>query len=651
MKSLSRKTKNILSIITIFVLVLATSESYAQFFQNSDKEVVKLLDSAWNNRGSKPYKSEKFARKALKIASENDDFSHIAQAYNYLGIVYRNIANYDSSYKMYLKALYYAKMGNDSTQIAYSYNNIGGYWGYKNRYFLAIKNISIARDYFKGKNDLVGVGFSDIQIGMWFRYLKDYENSLFYLNEALKIREQKNDSLGIAATLSQIADTYIALGNNKLADSLNFTAFVIYTKKKDIRGKAYTLSNMGYIQGKIGNYKRAGELLRGAVKFSSKIDNPLGLQRALSRLADIYMFENKMELAFESLKQAHANSKGNLTDEDLEILQKFLTYYEKTKEFARYVALSREYSRIVDSLDVNERKSQFDEFENLFQLTKVQQENEKLKEDLNYKERIVIFFVIMAVFVLILIGLIFYLNKRINKEKILLSEAITTKDKLFSIVAHDLKNPFSSLLGYSSLLLDEFEELDRTEIKNGLRNMRASTEKLLQMVDNLLQWARTQTDQIQYNPEVIVVDKIILSTISYYTQSAKAKDVELKIQFKPNLRCFCDKTMFETALRNLINNSIKFTRNGGRISIHSEIDETQEFVKIIVEDNGVGIEKSKLNNLFSNNSSSDGTLGEKGTGLGLPLVKEMVEKNGGTISVESEVGQGTSFIFTIPRVE
>lgn len=235
-------------------------------------------------------------------------------------------------------------------------------------------------------------------------------------------------------------------------------------------------------------------------------------------------------------------------------------------------------------------------------------------------------------------------ERKIKKANDDLRETVATKDKFFSIIAHDLKSPFQGLLGYSQILSEEYESLTSEEIQSFANGIYDISRQSLNMLDNLLNWSRMQTGSMAFNPEFINLRNSLGSTIDLLTSTALNKQITLNNKIEKGAFITADLNMIVTIIRNLISNSIKFTNQNGLIEISSE--QTKNKLRIIILDNGIGIEEDRVKDLFriDKSTSTKGTSNEEGTGLGLVLCKEMVEKNGGTISVTSEIGKGTKFI-------
>jgi PAS domain S-box-containing protein len=224
-----------------------------------------------------------------------------------------------------------------------------------------------------------------------------------------------------------------------------------------------------------------------------------------------------------------------------------------------------------------------------------------------------------------------------------------TKDRFISIISHDLRTPFSSILGFTDLLVND-EELTEEEKKQYVRYIQESSRSMLALVNSLLDWTRLQTGRIKFEPQKVDINKIINESVNALSGTAMQKGIDIEALLNQNIFLFVDKSLITQLFNNLISNGIKFTSNGGKITITSNPANSSRFLQFSVKDTGVGIKEEDLPKLFNVDSkyTSEGTAGEKGSGLGLSLVKEIIEKHGGTISVESKYGVGSEFKFTLP---
>jgi PAS domain S-box-containing protein len=229
-----------------------------------------------------------------------------------------------------------------------------------------------------------------------------------------------------------------------------------------------------------------------------------------------------------------------------------------------------------------------------------------------------------------------------------LRELNATKDKFFSIIAHDLKSPFTSIIGLSELLAEQVGKKDYDGIDEYANMIQSSSWRAMDLLTNLMEWSRSQTGRMEFNPVSINMVKLIDEVTELLKDTALLKSITISRQLPANLVLLVDKPMINTILRNLISNAIKYTNIGGKIEISAISGEKE--LKITISDNGVGIKQETLEKLFliAESKSTPGTQDEEGTGLGLILCKDFVSKHGGKIWAESEPGNGSRFVFTIP---
>lgn len=226
-----------------------------------------------------------------------------------------------------------------------------------------------------------------------------------------------------------------------------------------------------------------------------------------------------------------------------------------------------------------------------------------------------------------------------------------TKDKFFSIIAHDLRNPFAGILGLSSILQNRLAEDGNYPIESitKIANLiEVSAKSAFNLLENLMQWARSQTGDIQFKPIITSANALLDNVLSTIIGLVYNKNIQIETSLEPDTFIAIDPELTNTILRNLITNAIKFTSSGGKIKISSQTE--NKMLLFCVEDSGVGIQEENISKLFRIDSkySKLGTNGEKGTGLGLILCKEFVEKQGGEIWAESEFGNGSKFFFSVP---
>ena len=236
---------------------------------------------------------------------------------------------------------------------------------------------------------------------------------------------------------------------------------------------------------------------------------------------------------------------------------------------------------------------------------------------------------------------------QVSNDKLNLLNA--TKDKFFTIISHDLKSPFNSILGFTNLLAEDYNKFDETQKRKIISSLRESSQLAYKLLENILTWARTQTGRIEINKELLNLNKLVETSIAPYKDNASKKNIEIATNIPPDTKLSIDRNTSMTFIANLVNNAIKYTPEGGTITINYH--ENEDNIELHIIDTGVGMTSEVIGKLFriDEDISTEGTNNEKGTGLGLILCKEFINKNGGDISVLSEVGKGSEFIITLSK--
>jgi signal transduction histidine kinase len=236
----------------------------------------------------------------------------------------------------------------------------------------------------------------------------------------------------------------------------------------------------------------------------------------------------------------------------------------------------------------------------------------------------------------------------LNRQKKELEDLNATKDKFFTIIAHDLKNPFNTVIGLSELLIEKYETYDLNKIKEFIIEINKFSNNIYDLLEKLLQWAKSQRGKLEVNFEKVNLSDLANENVNVFKLVAEKKGVKLESKINSKLYAFIDRNMISTVIRNLLSNSIKFTNVDDSVFLEAKVN--NDFIEISVTDTGIGIPESNIDKIFSidSNISTKGTAKESGTGLGLIISHEFVKRNGGTLIVKSEEGKGTEFMFTVP---
>lgn len=334
----------------------------------------------------------------------------------------------------------------------------------------------------------------------------------------------------------------------------------------------------------------------------------------------------------------------------LAVLKAHSQFFEKIGDYKSALILGQKYYAQRDSILSLESMALISQMDRDFRKIRDDQKYNSLLAEKTMIEKRRNYVIALSLLALILAGVVYNryrIIKKFNKE---LSELNSMKDKLFSIIAHDLKNPLHSLFGLTDFLITSYNSLSDDERISLISKMDISGKQIYRLLENLLYWSRSQTGSIEFAPKMNDMYLMVGETIEVLSQTASSKEIEIANNVTKDSFVYCDSEMIKTVLRNLISNGIKFTNREGRINV--DLIKIQGFWKITVSDNGIGMEADKTKSLFKIDSinTSRGTENEQGTGLGLIICKEFIEKHKGIITIESEIDAGTSISFTLPIV-
>jgi len=608
---------------------------------------IKDLSGIFNNIGVTYYlmgdygKSLDYFGQSLTLREQFYDTANIVKTLNNLGVISQISGDFQKALAYFNKSLMFKIKLNDTLSIAKTLNNIGVLYKDVDEFDDAERFISQALDYYKALDNQAGIAAALNNLGQVFDERKSIDTAMIYYFQSLEIKRQLHDDRGIANTLNN-------LGGNSMAK---------------------------------GMYGEAEDYFIEAVKIRKTIGDNFGLASSLNNMGSLYFKKGKYgeaeKMFLESNTIAESEHLIGIEQRNFDGMSKL---YEAKGEVVKALHYHKEYSKYRDStfhIDLQDRiaalKVQYESEKSKRENTVLRQENEiqELKISNAQKERAQFITIIIFLFfasVLVILFLQYRNHRKLNsqlkqhnheleirvKERTHeLEEANATKDRFFSIIAHDLKSPFNGLLGFADLLYNDFDELSDQEKKQFLGIIKNSAINIYKLLENLLQWASSQTGRISLNPEKLDLGLLITNIIEGNNLVYSKKRIETQIGIKSAKFAFADEETINTVLRNLFSNAIKFTPNDGKIEFfvddhHSESGKNEIIVR--VKDSGVGIKKEDIINLFDLKKKirTAGTEKEIGTGLGLILCKEFVEKNGGQLFVESEPGKGSVFSFTLP---
>ncbi|MBN2167132.1 MAG: tetratricopeptide repeat-containing sensor histidine kinase [Marinilabiliaceae bacterium] len=631
-------------------------------FKTHLPELLFLYGKLLNEKHS-PDKAIEYFSKSLDISSVDKNNDLTGNIYNNIGVSYWYQRNYPQALDFFDKAMDYAiKNTNESLRLK-TLTNKGIVYSQFANYTKAIECLLLANELAsQTKNQNIEANSLN-SLGNIYIQTQQYEKALESYTNAKKIFIDLNDSTGISICLNNIGEVYLNLNNTALALENFFNSLSIQESRKDTLKIATVNVNIGNTHFKSGQFRYAIKYYQDALKLITETHD-------ISLYADIkyhlgltLIALNNFELAENYLTQAStvANKIGE-KEKEANCLLALSELFEKQNSYKNALYYKNKYAEIKDKI-INDKTIEYmarmDAIYRSIKKEKIIQEliaEKKVNDHLFLKEKNKrkIFLLTSAFLglITIILFLAFFLNQKVNRRISVYNKKLqnlnATKDKFFSIISHDLKSPINSILGFSEMLVLHAESNNTKDLHDYAQMVHSNSKKLYALVDNLLLWSRTQVGSTQYTPEKLDVSIQCNNIISLLRLSSEEKDILISGKIEKRLEAFADVNLFNTILRNLISNAIKFSKVGGSIVVSAK--RNHEMVEISVADSGVGISQENLEKLFriDSNISTKGTFNEKGSGLGLILCKEFVEINKGKIWAESELEKGSTFYFTVP---
>ncbi|MGK9475510.1 tetratricopeptide repeat protein [Melioribacter sp. OK-6-Me] len=614
--------------------------------------VMVLTDICWKERTSNPQLAIEAGEEAIQIAEKINNKSLHARALNLLGVVYRNKGNYARAIDYYKKALILAEQVKDSVQIGYSYNNIGGIYRIQGNNPLALEYVLKGLKIFEQLDDKRGMAFCNINIGLVYKNQKNYEKALEYLNKTIELREEIKDEEGKALAMNLIAEIYKE--QNRLNEALGYYRKIerIYKSTGNKTGLASVWGGIGDIYFEKGQYKSALDLREKALVLLRNVNSIEGIANNLSNMSLIYYKLGDETRADEAMNEAiKLVEKYNIAYVSLECYENATKLSEMKGDFETALKYHKKLTNVKDSLINRKSLAVVKALESIYENEKQKKENELLIKDIEFADKQRKLLIIITLLILLTAVVIYnrYRAKKVVADE--LAELNNMKDTFFRILAHDLKSPFNTIFVYTNFLISHYDEIDDSERKQFIESIERAAKSNYQLLENLLMWSQAQMGKLEMQIVNIDLYEVVKTNFFLLEEVAKSKEISLETSIEPGIEVLADENILNTIFRNLISNGIKFSEKGGKIFVDAVKED--KMVKITVADNGVGMDKETMDKLFVRNTriSKTGTSGEKGSGLGLLLCKDFIEKLEGEIWVESELDKGSKFIFTLRSYE
>ncbi len=534
---------------------------------------------------------------------------------------------------------------------------------YSSNYEGAIDFYYKALDQAEQSKDSILLARVELNLGMVYDVLEDYDEAIAFFQKAITISQAIKDTSIIARTYQNIA---IGFQNKKdLAKALEYNekANQLAVLKKDTTMIIDVTNNFGTIAYEQKDLAKSLNYYEKALDLYKAINDRKGVAMAYNNIGLVYLDKSEYEKSIDYFKKALAlATELKMHDFVGDIYSNLTIYYKQLKDYKNAFYCYDRFNIIYDSLAGEKKDKMIYQIQAKYKLGKNTRELEALKlksqsqlDAIDSAKSIQIYLVAITILVIVLMIATFYL---LFKEKNLASELKNkttelhelnaSKDKFFSIIAHDLKNPFNVLVSYTGLLKTDLELFSPEQLKQIISDLNEASENGYNLLQNLLLWTRSQTNRIHVLKSNFVLETIFKEVKALAELNLIDKKQNLSMDVDPNLVVYADKDMIAVVMRNLVFNAIKFSPKGS--DIYVKANRTGLNVRVDVIDSGIGIPEENLKKLFviDKNTMTQGTEGETGSGLGLVLCKEFIEKNDGQIWVESKLRKGSVFSFFLP---
>ena len=614
---------------------------------SGNKKVDILLNIAQKHFEINNSEAKKICNEALSLSLQLNYTGGIINSNYLLGKILfdeKNFIEALSSYEEALKAI--SEAGNNDSY-ATIISSISEVYLTTGVYDKALENYMNLLRFYEEHDDKKGKAFTLSYIGSAYAKLQNVQSGLKYLNEALEVAEEINDDERVSFILNSIGGLYIdVIKDYDTAESYYNRALELSEKINYKMGIARAYHNLGLVNYNKKDLNSALEFHKKSLEIVTKEKLKEGRAYNFGSIANIYLELGEVDSAIEYFnKSLEAAEKEQLIIVISEVYKGLAESYKKKNDYKEAVKYLELYNETREKLNNEKIGQRITELEIQYETKRKESENEILKRANAVQRNYFIFSIVLALVIVVILYSRYSYSRKAQKQ---LEELNATKDKLFSIIGHDLKNPFGTLINFSEMLMEDYLELTDEEKITYIHMINEASQTGHEILDNLLQWSKTQSGKLEFLPRKILLQEIIEVNIALLKSAASHKGIEIFSEVNGGTEVFADKVMLKTVLRNLIGNAIKFSYKGGTIKISSKMN--SQNVEVAVSDNGVGMTKAAKDKLFNPAvfNSTTGTANEQGTGLGLLLCKEFVEKNGGEIWVESEEGKGSDFKFTIP---
>jgi signal transduction histidine kinase len=669
--------KNIFFVLLCSLIVSSQSlaqnkaDSLTQVLKSSTSDSLKVrtLIALSNHHQYVDFgQARSYADEALSLANKLDDPAIKVAAYQNKATLLTISGDYSAALRYDNLTLENDILLHDSTNISRDYNNIGNDYYDLGEYDDAFFYFSLSHRVATGVNDTLRMLVADHNLGRVFKEMGQYETAVQHLLASKRLSAHLKDVEGLAYSLDEIGDVQLRRQQYDSAERSLSLAMNVARKGefKVVQPRIY--GKLATVAFRKGDYERALAFYDSAYHLNEKTNDRHGMAEVDLGRAVIFTSQSHYDQALVNLERSLTVARDlNARILEIKCYNQLSQLWEMKSDYKKSLLYYKQYKQLEDTLFSQELQGKLLRSQLRFeteardsQIAILSQKDALQSSELRKQEFVRnILVVVMALSVILLISvyrsgrrrrqintLLLQHQEEMEKRSEELERLNQVKDKFFSIISHDLRSPINALSGLLDLL--DKGAVSASELPKHIKELKARFNHTRTLLNNLLDWTLLQMDKLSVQAAKIDVYNIVEENIQLLT-SVQSKDIRLINEVPRNAIGFADSNTINLVIRNLITNAIKFTNDGGTVRIAAREKETEWLVS--VKDNGVGMNDDVLKMLFDKTApyTTRGTANEKGTGLGLILCKEFVEKNGGRIWVESEDGKGSTFFFTLRR--
>ncbi|WKN42804.1 tetratricopeptide repeat-containing sensor histidine kinase [Tunicatimonas pelagia] len=517
--------------------------------------------------------------------------------------------------------------------------------------------------YYQLANSQLGVSSGYLILGDIYSRQENISRALKYYKQSIKIFREEQDSSRLATVLLNTGNVYQE--NYQYDSALRFIreAKVLFGKLQIEIGEAYATGNLGLLEIEQGNYISGEENLNEAIARLEKFGDNYAIAEYQLSLSKIYQSRGDTVAALNYAQQSwEMAEQDGLLEQMRNVSERLASIYVQRGDYEQAYLHQTRYLKLKDSINNIEVVQNLADMRTEFEVAQKQSEIDLLTEKRNSQRKIQVGLILLLLLIVV-VAWLFYrsyciqkkANEQLNQQKKelnakneMLDALIVTRERFFSIISHDLRGPVGSFYSLASILKMHLQKQEYVNLPPIIDHIEKSAIHLSLMLDNLLNWALNQQDDIPIQPEKLLVKEITDEVVEVFQTVALSKNITLSSLIDTSLYAWVDRNVLFTIIRNLTNNALKFTPVNGAVTITAQRSGGDVVIQVI--DTGIGISAEKLETLFQpqEGQSTWGTSGEKGVGLGLQLVKEFTDRSSGTIDVVSVPGSGTTFSVRLP---